>query len=181
MSVCWHLTTDGELVNSDIQCSQTLSNLKSIRNVLYFFATAAVALSSEIHTHPAHRDSHRDLSMISEATKFLANVSCEEPGTFVDFILSVCSDLERSARYAIHQSQNDAIDPEATNLNENASNADSTMPEQQQQPSVYPDQSVFSEAGFLTDTNPELFNAQWSAPPFWNLQDMFIGMPSSSN
>ncbi|CAI7586647.1 unnamed protein product [Penicillium pancosmium] len=149
-------------------------------NVLYFFATAAVALSSEIHTHPTHRNSHRDLSMIGEATKFLANVSFEEPGTFVDFILSVCSDLERSARYAIHQSQHDAIDPEATDLNENASNEDSAMPGQQQ-PTVYPDQSVFSEVDLLTDNNPELFNAQWSVPPFWNLQDMFIGMPSSSN
>jgi hypothetical protein len=119
--------------------------------------------------------------MIGEATKFLANVSCEEPGTFVDFILSVCSDLERSARYAIHQSQNDVIDPEATDLNENACNADGAMPEQQQQPTVYPDQSVFREVDLLTDTNPELFNAQWSVPPFWNLQDMFIGMPSSSN
>jgi hypothetical protein len=55
------------------------------------------------------------------------------------------------------------------------------MSEQQRQPSTYADQSVFNEVDLLTDTNSELFNAQWSVPPFWNLQDMLIGMPSPSN
>lgn len=149
--------------------------------MLYFFATAAVALSSEIYAHPTHRNANSDLSMIKEATTFLASVSCEEPGTFVDFILSVCSDLERSAKCAFHQAQNDVVNPETTGLNEDAVDADSAMSEQQRQPSTYADQSVFNEVDLLTDTNSELFNAQWSVPPFWNLQDMLIGMPSPSN
>lgn len=142
--------------------------------MVYFFATASVALASEIHIHPAYKSSDQDLSMIHETIEFLAKVSSEEPGTFVDFILSVCSDMECSARCAIREAQCDLTNPLATGNNENSidANASTSGPEQHAVPI---DQGVLNQVDFLTGSN-ESFNAQYSVPPFWNFQDMFAGM-----
>ncbi|KAJ5128296.1 hypothetical protein N7448_002014 [Penicillium atrosanguineum] len=146
-------------------------------NMLYFFATASVALSSEIRINPNDQSSNDDLTMVHEVTAFLTDVSCEEPGTFVDFILGVCSDLEISARRTIHQARSDATKP-AIGIHENVDLPDVGLSDQQQ-PAGHSDNSLFNNEVDLTHTNQDSFNAQWSIPPFWNWQDMFVGMPSS--
>lgn len=147
--------------------------------MLYFFATASVALASEIRIHPTHQLSNDDLAMVHEATGFLTNISYEEPGTFVDFILSVCSDLESSARRAIRQARSDNIRRPATGVDDNPVNLDIDLSGRQQS-ADYTDNDLFNnEDGLPTDANPDYLNSQWSIPPFWNWQDMFVGMPSS--
>lgn len=146
--------------------------------MLYFFATASVALASGIHIDPTHQNSDDDLSMIHETTTFLTDVSREEPGTFVDFILSVCSDLESSARRAIYQARSDNIRP-ATGVHGKNVVPDILLSEQQQ-PADHVDNNLLnSEVDLLTETNSDSLNAQWSIPPFWNWQDIFFAMPSS--
>ncbi|KAJ6104078.1 hypothetical protein N7523_010398, partial [Penicillium sp. IBT 18751x] len=147
-------------------------------NVLYFFATASVALTSEIRINPTHPNSNDDLFMAHEVTSFLRDVSSGEPGTFVDFILSVCSDLESSARRTIHQTQSDGIGP-ATGIHRNVSGPDTGLSEQQL-PTDHADNTLFNnEVDLLTNIDPDPVNTQWSIPPFWNWQDTFIGLPVS--
>lgn len=117
--------------------------------------------------------------MVHEATGFLRDISYEEPGTFVDFILSVCSDLESSARRAIHQARSDNTRPPATGIDDNAVNVDIDLSGQQQSADYTNDGLFNNEVDILTDTNPDYLNSQWSIPPFWNWRDMFVGMPSS--
>lgn len=152
-------------------------------NVLYFFATASVALSSEIWIHPTHELANDDLAMAHEVVKFFTAVSHEEPGTYVDFILSVCSDLEISARRALHEAR---IAP--TGTNDNVADIPGNVgfagqQQQQQQFANYADNNggLFNNdpAGFLTDPNGDFLNSQWFVPPFWNWQDMVIGVPDS--
>jgi hypothetical protein len=116
--------------------------------------------------------------MIHEATAFLTDVSLEEPGTFVDFILSVCADLESSAKRAIHQAQSDNIRP-ATGVHDKNAVPDILLSEQQQ-PADHADNTLLN-SGFdlLTETNSDSLNAQWSIPPFWNWQEFFFTGPSS--
>lgn len=116
--------------------------------------------------------------MIHEATTFLANVANEEPGTFVDFILSVCSDLERSARRLISQAQTDVARPAGDAVSDNTMNTD-TVALEQQQPADYAEQGDSNGSDNFTGSYPDLFIAQGSAPPFWNLQDIFTGVPLS--
>lgn len=151
-------------------------------NVLYFFATASVALSSEIRIHPTHELADDDLAMAHEAVEFLTAVSHEEPGTYVDFILSVCSDLEISARRAIREvrvAPAGADDGVAVDI---PGNIDIAGQQQQQQQfsnyAAYNNSSLFNTdpAGLLTDPHGDLFNSQWFVPPFWNWQDMVVGV-----
>jgi hypothetical protein len=115
--------------------------------------------------------------MIHEATAFLTNVSHEEPGTFVDFILNVCSDIESSARRAIQQVRSDSIRRPATSVNEDAVDLDIDL-SGWQQPVDHIDNSLFNnEVDLLNDTNLNYINSQWSIPLLWNWQDMFAGMP----
>lgn len=144
-------------------------------NVVYFFATASAALSSEIYAHPTRQDSKRDLSMVQDAIKFLMDVSYEEPGTFVDFILSICSDLERSAQWAVSKSQGDVAKSPTTGANDERMDKDINTLEQQQTDDIT-DSHISTGAEFL-DTNSEVFNSQHSLLPFWKLDDMFITMP----
>ncbi|KAJ5681409.1 uncharacterized protein N7477_001349 [Penicillium maclennaniae] len=147
-------------------------------NVLYFFATASVALTSEIRLNSTHHNSNHDLSMAHEVTSFLKDVSSGEPGTFVDFILSVCSDLESSARRAIHQTRSDGL-RSATGVHRNVSSPDTGLSEQQL-PTDHGDNTILhNEVDLLTDIDPDAVNTQWSIPPFWNWQDIFIGLPVS--
>ncbi|KAL4740596.1 hypothetical protein BDV11DRAFT_204232 [Aspergillus similis] len=150
-----------------------------IWNVLCFFSMACVALASEICIHPTHQNSNDDLAMIHEATAFLTNVSHEEPGTYVDFMLNVCSDIENSARRAIQQVRSDNIGRTATGVNEDA--VDLAIDPSGREPHAdHIDNSLFhNEVDLLNDTNLGYINSQWSIPPFWNWQDMLVGMPLS--
>lgn len=119
--------------------------------------------------------------MVHETTEFLTKVSNEEPGTFVDFIRSVCSDLENSARRAIHQAQSDNTRRSETGVDNNAVDLEIDFYGQQQYADGT-DNSLFNnEVDLLTDANPDLLNPLWSISPFWNWrQEMFVSMPSTS-
>lgn len=41
--------------------------------------------------------------MIRKTTQFLAKISSQEPGTYVDFLLSLCSELESTASQTVDQ------------------------------------------------------------------------------
>lgn len=117
--------------------------------------------------------------MIHKIIEFLTSVSQEEPGTYVDFILSVCSDLESSARRAIHEARGDKSREPATGIDNETVDLDIDL-HGQQQPVDYPTNNIFnSEVGFLSDPNTDVLNSQLLIPPFWNWQDMFVGIPSS--
>lgn len=147
--------------------------------MLYFFATASVALASEIRIHPTHQRSNDDLIMIDDTIEFLTNVSREEPGTYVDFILSVCSDLESSARRAIHQARSDKSREPATDVGNETVDLDINL-RGQAPPIDYSTNGAFnSDADLLSDSNADFLNSQWLIPSFWNWQDMFAGIPSS--
>ncbi len=117
--------------------------------------------------------------MVHETTGFLTNVSHEEPGTFVDFMLSVCSDLERSARRAIHQARNDNMRRSAAAVNNDAVDVNIDLAGQLQSDECA-DNSLFNnEFDLLTDTDSDLLHSQWPVPPFWDWPDVFIGMPTA--
>ncbi|KAJ5920999.1 hypothetical protein N7466_009325 [Penicillium verhagenii] len=145
-------------------------------NVLYFFATASVALASEVAADPSHNLVTDDLQMIRDTVVFLTNISSEEPSTYVDFILGVCSDLESSARRAVHQYRSDTLQQTASRTDRDSwrTNTDSIS---HAESAVYTDDPLLQHA---TDPHIEpmadLLNAQWSFPPFWSWQDTFTGL-----
>jgi hypothetical protein len=116
--------------------------------------------------------------MIHEAIAFLTNASHEEPGTFVDFMLNVCSDIENTARRAIQQVRSDNIRRPAAGGHEDAADLDIDVCGQQQPDHI--NNSLFNnEVDIPHDTTLSYINPQWIIPPLWNWQDMFIGMPLS--
>ncbi|KAJ5087447.1 hypothetical protein N7456_011063 [Penicillium angulare] len=147
-------------------------------NVLYFFSTACVTLASEIRSHSTHKQTKDDLILIHEAISFLVNVSDEEPGTFVDFILDVCSDIETSARRTTQQARDDNGRSPAQGVDENAVDLDVDMCERQQPAGDSDNSFLNSGVDLLDDININYINSQWPIPPLWNWQDM-IGMPLS--
>lgn len=117
--------------------------------------------------------------MIHEATAFLTSVSHEEPRTFVDFMLSVCSDIETSARRAIQQVQNDDIRQPATGVNEDAVDLDTDLSGRHQAANQPHNSLSHNEIDLLNNTTLNQIDSQWLIPPFWNWQDMFVAMPLS--
>lgn len=109
--------------------------------------------------------------MVHETTEFLTKISIEEPGTYVDFIRSVCSDMEKSARRAIHQARSDNSRQPETGIDSDAVNSEINLSGQQQNNTQLTDNGLFSsEVDFLADPNPDLLNPLWSISPFWNWQ-----------
>lgn len=135
-----------------------------------------MALASEMRSRPGQQ-SKDDLTLIHEGTAFLKNVSEEEPGTFIDFILDLCSDVENSSRRATQQVRIENNGPLAQ-ANDDTVDLDIDMAGRQQ-PTGHGD-STFSnsDADLLNDINLNYINPQWAFPPFWNWQDM-LGMPVS--
>ncbi|KAL4805062.1 hypothetical protein BDV18DRAFT_161459 [Aspergillus unguis] len=147
-----------------------------IWNVLYFFAMASAALASEICIHPTHQHCNDDLAMIHETTAFLTNVSHEEPGTFADFMLSVCSDMESSARRAMQQARGDNTGrAAATGVDEDAVDL-AVDPSGREPPADQIDNGLFNEVDLLNDVNLGYINSQWLMPPFWNWKDLSSDM-----
>ncbi|KAJ5986642.1 hypothetical protein N7451_011007 [Penicillium sp. IBT 35674x] len=145
-------------------------------NVLYFFATASVALASEITSHPAHGLVNDDLRMVRDTVAFLTNISSEEPSTYVDFILGVCSDLENSARRAVRHCRRDmpSRPTSRTNGDDRGINTDTIS---HGEPTITGGdnllQQVIEQEG---DSMVDLMNPQWSIPPFWSWQDTYSGI-----
>ena len=75
------------------------------RSVLYFPAAVSVTLSSHLLSHPHHAYAPTDLALIHRTTRFLFEISAQEPETYVDFLLSLCSELEDAASRSQTQSQ----------------------------------------------------------------------------
>ncbi|GAT24010.1 hypothetical protein RIB2604_01711530 [Aspergillus luchuensis] len=158
-----------------------------------------------ILAQPAHSDAGDDLSMVQDVIKFLTCTSSEEPNTYVDFVLGMCSDLERSARRAfltaqparnhhpaiMQNNENDRPSISSLGINQTtASNISDALPTpfsstsaanmgSAQFTNVMP-QGPYPDIGFLGPFNDidQAANWQWSLPPFWNWQDLVSGAPS---
>ncbi|PWY68499.1 hypothetical protein BO94DRAFT_300728 [Aspergillus sclerotioniger CBS 115572] len=172
-------------------------------NVIYFPAAASVPLALRLLTNPTHSFAGVDFAMIRDIVNFLANTASEEPGTYVDYILGMCSDLERSARQAIMTAQqgprpmvgankeNSAPDgiregtsrpagyPIYNTLSTSSSSAPMLDEGSAHTMNILP-QAPYPDIEFPTlaaeyDVTP---NWQWSLPPFWNWQDIVPGVPS---
>ncbi|PYI25787.1 hypothetical protein BP00DRAFT_451770 [Aspergillus indologenus CBS 114.80] len=60
-------------------------------SVVYFPAAAVVALFSQITLEPDHPLAASDLLMITRTIGFLSKLASQEPDTYADYVLSVCS------------------------------------------------------------------------------------------
>ncbi|GFN15022.1 transcription factor domain-containing protein [Aspergillus tubingensis] len=174
-------------------------------NIIYFPAAACVPLALGILAQPAHSEAGDDLSMIQDVIKFLTCTSSEEPNTYVDFVLGMCSDLERSARRAfltaqparnhhpaiMQNNENDRPSLSSHGINQNtAPNLSDALPTpfgsasaanmgSAQFTNVTP-QGPYPDIGFPGPFNEvdQTANWQWSLPPFWNWQDLVSGVPT---
>jgi len=144
------------------------------RNVLYFFATASVALASEITSRPSHEMLNDDLRMVRDAVAFLTKISSEEPSTYVDFILGVCSDLETSAMRAVRHSRRDMPQRPASRANGDSRDMNTDSASHGETTNTAEDnllQQIIDPEG---ESMVDLMNPQWSIPPFWSWQDTAI-------
>lgn len=135
--------------------------------------------------------------MIHEANDFLSKISSDEPGTYADYVLGLCSDLEDAARKnldQIHQADQQQQEDGAHNNNTNIftdENRDKhsesgidTVLTTTLQNTDHTGNSMDApiQGGSLptVDLPSDLMmNWQWSIPPFWNLQDIMTSTPSS--
>lgn len=69
------------------------------RSIVYFPAAVVATLFAHILTHP-NQDATADLRSIHQIVQFLKNVTAQEHGTYVDYLVSLCSDFEDAARQA---------------------------------------------------------------------------------
>ncbi|TPR08538.1 Ferric reductase NAD binding domain family protein [Aspergillus niger] len=168
-------------------------------NIIYFPAAACVPLALRILAHPTHSDAGDDLSMVQNVVRFLTSTSSEEPNTYVDFILGMCSDLERSARRAfmtaqparhhhpatMQNNENDRPSRSSHGINQNTvPNFSDALPTSLGSTSAanmgsthftnMVPQGPYSDIGFPESSNEVDLSAnwQWSLPPFWNWQDL---------
>ncbi|GLA33306.1 hypothetical protein AnigIFM63309_000129 [Aspergillus niger] len=168
-----------------------------IRSVLP--TNACVPLALRILAHPTHSDAGDDLSMVQNVVRFLASTSSEEPNTYVDFVLGMCSDLERSARRAfmtaqparhhhpaiMQNNENDRPSRSGHGINQNTvPNFSDALPTSLGSASAanmgsthftnMVPQGPYSDIGFPESSNEVDLSAnwQWSLPPFWNWQDL---------
>ncbi|KAJ5752198.1 hypothetical protein N7520_009115 [Penicillium odoratum] len=150
-------------------------------HVLYFFATASVALASEVASNPSHELVHSDLQMVREAVTFLTDISSEEPSTYFDFILGACSDVEKSARRAIRQTRPDIAQPSASRTDGDScvSNSESVL--HGGSVDLTGDTLLHQTIDPQSEPVVDLMNPQWSIPPFWSWQDTYSGLIPSLN
>ncbi|GKZ17229.1 hypothetical protein AbraIFM66951_009038 [Aspergillus brasiliensis] len=173
-------------------------------NIIYFPAAACVPLALGILAHPTHSDAGDDLSMVQDAVSFLKSTASEEPDTFVDFVLSMCSDLERSARRAFmtaqsaHHQQQAAMRSDGKDrpsLSGHGASHNTAPDLSDALPTPFGNASTANTGGaHFTNTVPQgpypdigfpgplnefdmMSNWQWSLPPFWNWQDFASGAP----
>ncbi|GKZ30521.1 hypothetical protein AbraIFM66950_009360 [Aspergillus brasiliensis] len=174
-------------------------------NIIYFPAAACVPLALGILAHPTNSNAGNDLSMVQDAVSFLKSTASEEPDTFVDFVLSMCSDLERSARRAfmtaqsVHHQQQAAMPSDGKDrpsLSGHGASQNTAPDLSDALPTPFGNASTANTGGaHFTNTVPQgpypdigfpgplnevdlTPNWQWSLPPFWNWQDFASGAPS---
>lgn len=154
------------------------------RNVLYFIASASIPLLREICVNPIHHNAASDLSSVHDVINYLKKSRADEPGTYIDYILNACSDLENSARRAMFQSRQRETHP--TNSVENQDLTGQAMDMLRSSPPQH------GQAGLISCNPGEVFNyydaasrpfqppcqdlesimnSQLPLPLFWNWQD----------
>ncbi|GAB1198572.1 hypothetical protein APSETT444_007898 [Aspergillus pseudonomiae] len=89
----------GKEVDDMLSCA----NLE--RGVIYFPAAASMTLLSNLLGSSSHQHSVADLAMAQETINLLSKLSSEEPGTYVEYILEVCTDLKSAAKQAISRAE----------------------------------------------------------------------------
>lgn len=115
----------------------------------------------------------------------MSSVSSREPGTYVVYILGVCSDLQNAAVRALTHSQ-EAPGVEDSNVRARMNKQDgrsshiditilTTTALSPDRGSTSDDPVNFSHVTFENGdfaTLDDLAGRQWSMPPFWNWQDL---------
>ncbi|KAB8236454.1 fungal specific transcription factor domain-containing protein [Aspergillus alliaceus] len=162
--------------------------------VLYFPAAASVILSSHLLANPFHQHAASDLAMAHETIKFLSRISSEDPGTYVDYILSLCSELESAAKKASSQAAQDLSRQPMENINNSmkepgGSVSNLTMPFHMnfatpQSEGMDLTRSAISQNYDMSTVDPTFdlaMNLQWPIPPFWNWGDMTTGSDENTN
>ncbi|OJK02123.1 hypothetical protein ASPACDRAFT_114819 [Aspergillus aculeatus ATCC 16872] len=174
-------------------------------SIVYFPAAAVVALFSQIMLEADHPLAASDLLMITRTVGFLSKLASQEPDTYVDYVLSVCSGFERAAREAIERGGVHEVGSRS-GREEGRSSAGRPPPEPQAEPqepgalpgadsgiwSLDPSEAASSHAwrggggpvpsssiSLGQDLNPTTDDQLLfpPAPLFWNWQDMLAGVP----
>lgn len=123
--------------------------------------------------------SEDDLTLIHAGTAFLKDVSADEPGTFIDFILDLCSDVENSSRRATQQARTENSRQLGQSANHDSADLNIDLSEREQLADHGENNFLNSDADLLNDINLNYINPQWAFPPFWNWQDSMLGVPVS--
>lgn len=141
-----------------------------------------MTLSLRVLIYPSNPCVKADLSLIREVDSFLSKISSEEPGTYADYILGLCSDLENAARKNLDRLQQDYPQQQVGGALSNSADIYANENRGRQFESVDLTASgSFEDVGQPTidPTSSLIMNWQWSIPPFWNWQDIMTSIPSS--
>lgn len=140
--------------------------------------------------------------MVHETVDFLTKASSQEPGTYIEYMLGVLSDLESAAKRALAESQKgfpqrplasaDTDIPEVdmpADRNKHlashigpatfpvSSNGVSAANLRSSDPTNNPTHEPFQDDLPALDTASDTMNWQWSISPLWNWQDIMTSMP----
>ena len=131
---------------------------------MYFPAAASVTLSSHLLSHPHHAYAPTDLALIHRTTHFLSEISAQEPGSYVDFLLSLCSELEGAASRSQSQSGHSSHTRPATVAFDepNGNNPATSMSSQGYDP--------------VDNSIADFSSLPSSLAPLWNWQDAMAGV-----
>ncbi|OGM40634.1 hypothetical protein ABOM_010711 [Aspergillus bombycis] len=163
--------------------------------VIYFPAAASMTLLSNLLTSTAHQHSVTDLAMAQETIDLLSKLSSEEPGTYVDYILELCTELKSAAKKAISRAEQNTSQQSIGHINNN-------QPSRNETGEPVSGFSVLADPGLVAplagDADPAgnsamlqnydmpsvdptfdlAMNFQWPIAPFWNWGDV---VPSTSD
>ncbi|KNG80801.1 hypothetical protein ANOM_010315 [Aspergillus nomiae NRRL 13137] len=160
-----------------------------IWGVIYFPAAASMTLLSNLLGSSSHQHSVADLAMAQETINLLSKLSSEEPGTYVDHILEVCTDLKSAAKQAISRAEQNISQRSMGNISNTQSSRNKTgdpvngFSELASPGLVAPSSGDADPTGSSTilqnydmpsvDPTFDLaMNFQWPIAPFWNWDDM---------
>ncbi|QQK43607.1 fungal-specific transcription factor domain-containing protein [Penicillium digitatum] len=155
-------------------------------SVVYFPAAVVATLFAHILTHP-HQDTTADIYLIHQVVQFLKNITAQEQGTYVDYLVSLCSDFEGAARQVSRKAPTGHNRPPleqekaGVSLLNNDLSRDLTSPHQAfagVSGSSDP-QMAFETSENYCMSNPQsdvTESLQFSIPPMWNWQEMMILM-----
>ncbi|KAK4868599.1 hypothetical protein LT330_006801 [Penicillium expansum] len=163
-------------------------------SIVYFPAAVVATLFAHILTH-RHQDATADLHSIHRVVQFLKNVTAQEQGTYVDYLVSLCSDFEDAARQASRNAPSGCnrlpLDQgtAGVSLLDNDLSRDFASPDQgftglSGNTGFSDPQVAFQNSEDYSMPNPQsdvTESLQYSIPPMWNWQDMMILMSPGTN